>query len=115
MDKQDLLIQNIKNWVRLDNQMSSLRRELKKARDEKKKLSDDLIEIMRDNEIDCFNINDGKLMYSKRKIKKPLSKKHLLTSLAKYFKGSKKEATTVGEFILNTRGEKIVENIRIKK
>ena len=63
MEKQDILIKNIKDWVKLDNEMRTLRQGLKKMRKEKKILSDNLIGIMRNNEIDCFNINDGKLLY----------------------------------------------------
>ena len=42
-----------------------------------------LVKIMRENEIDCFDLdsNGGKLIYTKQKIKKSLSKKHLMTCL----------------------------------
>ena len=115
MNEQEELIQHIKKWVSLEKSMSDLRKQMKKIRLEKKETSNKLIEIMRDNVIDCFNINDGKLLYSRRKVKKPLSKKHLITSLVSYFGGNNDSANTLSEFILNSRGEKVVENIRIKK
>ena len=34
-----------------------------------------LVNIMKENEIDCFDISDGKLMYTKSKVKQALSKK----------------------------------------
>ena len=70
---------------------------------------------MRDNDIDCFDINNGKLIYYRRNIKKPLSKKHLIESLTKYFNNDKKEANELSGFIMNTRDSKLIENIRIKK
>ena len=115
MNEQDELIQHIKKWVMLEKSMTNLRKELKEKRNEKKETSNKLIEIMRENDIDCFNINDGKLLYTRRKVKKPLSKKHLIASLVSYFGGNDKSANTLSEFILNSRGEKVIENIRIKK
>ena len=115
MGDHEQLIQNIKEWVLLEKEMNEMRKKMKVLRLKKKDVSNKLIEIMRENEIDCFNINDGKLMYSKRKVKKPLSKKHLITSLVSYFGGNNENAKTLGDFILNSRGEKVLENIRIKK
>ena len=86
-------------------------------RKEKKNITESLVGIMRDNEIDQFNIPDGELVYTKTKTKAPLSKKHLLTSLATFFQNSNdprivKELST---FIMNTRQEKEKENIKEKK
>ena len=58
---------------------------------------------MRNNDIDCFDIQDGKLIYTKKKVKAPLSKKHLLSSLSNYFKNNKDIITELSEFILNSR------------
>ena len=69
---------------------------------------------MKNNEIDCFDINDGKLIYSKNKIKAPLSKKHLLTSLTKYYQNDKDAAMKISQFILDTREIKYKETIRRK-
>ena len=43
-----------------------------------------LVNIMKVNDIDCFDITDGQLIYSKKNLKKPLSKKHLLNCIS-YF------------------------------
>ena len=40
---------------------------------------------MKSNEIDCFDINDGKLVYTQNKVKTPLSKKHLMSALMNYY------------------------------
>tara|TARA_B100000029_G_scaffold57981_1_gene52344 strand:- start:105 stop:452 length:348 start_codon:yes stop_codon:yes gene_type:complete len=115
MNEQDKLIQNVKKWVELENNISSLQKVIKQKKKEKKNVSNILVEIMRMNEIDCFNMNDKKLIYTRKTIKKPLSKKHLITSLITYFGGKKEDATTLSSFILNSRDDKIIENIRIKK
>tara|TARA_Y100000768_G_C23938649_1_gene663931 strand:- start:1130 stop:1474 length:345 start_codon:yes stop_codon:yes gene_type:complete len=112
-DKQEL-ITNVKNWITLDSEIKQLQKLMKEKRKAKKAYTESLVNIMRDNEIDCFDIQDGKLLYTKKKVKAPLSKKHLLSSLSNYFKDNKDLITELGEFILNSREEKIKENIRRK-
>ena len=36
-----------------------------------------LVDIMKTNNVDCFDVKNGKLIYTKKKVKAPLSKKHL--------------------------------------
>jgi uncharacterized protein Yka (UPF0111/DUF47 family) len=69
---------------------------------------------MKGNEIDCFDLSGSKLIYTKSKGKKALSKKHLLNALSQFFKGNVKEAKSLSNFILETREDNIKENIRRK-
>jgi hypothetical protein len=64
----DHLIKTIKNWVRLDNEMRTLQNELKQRKLEKKKVSVSLMDIMKNNEIDCFDINDGQICYTRKNL-----------------------------------------------
>ena len=91
-------------------------RQIKDKRNEKKANTETLVKIMRENEIDCFDLdsNGGKLIYTKQKIKKSLSKKHLMKCLMQYFKEDSVQAKEISTFILNNREEKIKENIRRK-
>ena len=83
-------------------------------REEKKALTSSLVEVMKTNEIDCFDINDGKLMYAKSKHKKPINKKSLFDALQTYFKEDKELAQEVSDHILNSREETIKESIKRK-
>jgi len=74
-------------------------------------LSSSLIEIMKKNEIDCFDIKDGQIIYNKKNVKKPITKKMLLEILEKYYKDDLLKANDVNNFILNNREEKIQEEI----
>ena len=114
MTTKDELVENIKSWINIDNEIKILQKEIKKRREMKKKSTENLVQIMKSNEIDCFDINDGKLIYSKNKIKAPLSKKHLLTSLTKYYQNDKDMASKISQFILDTREVKYKETIRRK-
>ena len=67
-------------------------------------MNENLIDIMKNNDIEQCNIPDGELHYKKYKTKAPLSKKHLLTSISKYFENKNpdliKELTS---FIMDSR------------
>jgi hypothetical protein len=111
MDTKEHLIKTIKEWVRLDNDIRKLKKEEKMRNDEKKNVSKLLIEIMKKNEIDAFDIKDGQICYTKKSVKKPITKKVLMEVLSKYFKGDTLKASELNEFISENREEVIQESI----
>lgn len=114
MDDKRKLIENVKSWIDIDNDIKVLQKELKEKRKEKKMFTSNLVDIMKTNNVDCFDIKNGKLLYTKKKVKAPLSKKHLFNSLSQYFKNNKNIIDELGNYILNSREEKIKENIKRK-
>ena len=115
MNTKEELVENIKKWVSYDYEIKNLQKSMKEIREKKKELTKSLIDVMKNHEIDCFDINDGKLIYSRSKIKKPINKKTLFTSLHTYFKEDEEMAKQLSEFILNSREETVKESIRRKK
>ncbi len=114
MDKQ-AVVTDIKEWLGLDQEIRAINRQLKEKRAEKRQITDSLVTVMRSHEIDCFDVTSGKLLYTRRKIKGPLSKKHLVTSLLQYFSNDPSVAKELGEYILASRAEKVKEGIRHKE
>ena len=114
MSNKEQLITNIKTWIGLDNEIKILQKEIKNRREQKKLLTKELVGVMKNNDIDCWNTGEGKLIYSKTKSKAPLSKKHLLNSLLKFFQDDENTAKELSKFIMETREVKEKENIRRK-
>ena len=110
-DTKEELIKAIREWVRIDNEIRTLQKEQAMRKTEKKKISNDLINVMKQNEIDCFDINDGQLIYSKKNVKKPITKKNLIGILSQFFKDDIEKATILNEFILDNREEAVKETI----
>jgi hypothetical protein len=110
-DTKEELIKAIREWVRIDNEIRTLQKEQAMRKTEKKKISNDLINVMKQNEIDCFDINDGQLIYSKKNVKKPITKKNLIGILSQFFKDDIEKATILNEFILDNREETVKETI----
>ena len=114
MDTKDQLVSSIRDWIQVDNEMRNLQEKLKKLRKSKKDITGSLVDVMKNNEIDCFDINDGKLIYSKTRVKKPINKDYLNKTLAMFFENDKEKATQLSKFLLEQREEKITESIRRK-
>jgi len=106
------LVQLIKDWISTDNEIRELNKQAKLRKDKLKKISQNLISTMKENEIDEFNVKDGKIMYAKTNVKKPITKKTLMTVLSKYYKGDISQAIEVNNFILENREEVVKETIK---
>ena len=87
MENKQQLIDSIKDWVKLDNEIRKLQSEITSRKNEKKNVSTKLMQTMNANNIDCFDIKDGQLCYNKRSVKKPITKKGLFDILTKYYNG----------------------------
>lgn len=111
METKEQLIKTIKEWVKLDNEIRALHNEEKNRKTEKKRISNSLMEIMKKNEIDCFDIKDGQICYTKKNIKKPITQKVLIEILSKYYNGDLLKATELNNFISENREEVVKESI----
>jgi len=114
METKEQLIKLIRAWIDNDNDIKTVQLELKERRNNKKALTNELLSVMKTNEIDCFDVKNGKLMYTKSTVKQTVSKKVLLTALADYFKDAPEKALEATNHILESRGEKITESIKRK-
>lgn len=111
METKEQLIKCVKEWVRIDNELRTLQKEQAIRKTEKKNISKDLMEVMKRNEIDCFDLKDGQLMYTKKNVKKPITKKNLVGILANYYKGDVNRALELNDFIMDNREEVVKESI----
>ena len=115
MTSKESLVNIIKAWLELDDTLRKLQSQIKEYKAKKKGLTTDLVSIMKENEIDCFDINSGKIIYCKHKTKQPLNRKTLYETLDKYFNDrSDIDVEAVRNFVLDNRETKITENIKRK-
>jgi hypothetical protein len=108
------LISTIKEWIKIDNDITKLKIEIKEKNNKKKTLTDNIVSVMKNNSIDCFDINGGALMYKQKKTKKPISAKFLLSELQKYYKEQPEVAKNLTQHLLDNREESIKEEIKRK-
>lgn len=113
-DTKNELIQTVKDWVRIDNEIRQLQKEISTRRLDKKRMNTLLMDTMKSNDIDCFDLNDGQICYTKKNIKKPINNKILLDILTKYYNGDLDQASEINNYIKENRTEITKENISRK-
>lgn len=112
-DDQAFVVENVKEWIKVDNEIRVLQKEMKDRKERKKDLTAALVNILRDSDIDGWNTKEGKLEYVKTKTKSALNKAHIREALAKFIENDEQvEAMT--QFIYESRGVKEKESIKRK-
>jgi uncharacterized membrane protein YqgA involved in biofilm formation len=56
METKEQLINNIKEWIKMDTEINELKAEIKERTNKKKSLTEGLVSTMKTNSIDCFDI-----------------------------------------------------------
>lgn len=110
----DELIINIKEWIKLDNELTKIKLEMKEKTNRKKKLTESLVKIMKSNSIDCFDIKGGALIYKQRKTRKQITGKYLLQQLEEYYKDKPDIAKEITQKVLDNRAEVVKNEIVMK-
>ena len=75
---------------------------------------DQLKDYLRQNEIDCIDLANGRIVYSKTKVRAPLNNGQLKTALTTYYKDDADKATNLTQFLLAARVERTRESIKMK-
>jgi len=114
MNTKDTLINNIKDWVKVENEIIQLNKEINLRKKQKKILSATLVETMKSNNIDCFDTKNGQICFNQKKTKKAITKKGLFDILSKYYNGDDIKINELQNFILDNRETVIKESITLK-
>jgi len=114
METKEQLINNIKEWIKYDTEITQLKGVIKDRTEKKKALTANLMTVMKTNAIDCFDINGGALVYKQNKVKKPINGKTLFSALQAYYKDDEEMAEELTKFVMDKREEKVNETIKRK-
>lgn len=114
METKEQLVNNIKEWIKIDTEILELKSQIKDRNNKKKTLTENLVTVMKTNKIDCFDINGGALVYKTSKTKKPINGKTLLSALQNYYKTDPKVAEDIAKHVMDSREEQVKEIIKRK-
>lgn len=107
------VVDSVKEWFKIDNELRVLQAEIKLRKERKKDLTDALVNVLRDSDIDGWNTKEGKLEYVKTKTKTSLNKQHIKAALARFIKNDE-QVDAMTQFIYESRGVKEKESIKRK-
>ena len=113
METKDQLVNHVKKWIGVDEEIRMLQKQIKERKNHQKELSTELMSVMKNNDIECFDLSDGKLVYTRNKVKQPINKKLLMSTLGRFF-NKEEDIEKVTNHIMESRPEKIRENIKRK-
>lgn len=113
--KEDLIL-NVREWVKIDSEIAAFKTEIKNRIAKKKMLTERLVAVMKKNEIECFDINGGAIVYKKTMTKRAINKKSLLATLNEFYKETNNPeiAAELSQFILDNREVTTKETITRK-
>jgi hypothetical protein len=116
METKEELVKSIREWISFDSDIAKLQSQLKEKRDQKRRNSEQLVNTMKKNSIDCFDINGGAILYKRNVVKKPLTGKTMLPLLEAYLTEKNAscdiKADDLTKFLLDNRVEKVTETVR---
>jgi len=114
IDKKTQFIENIKKWVLIDSQIKAVNEKMKKIKETKESLLDEIIEYATENHIDHkkIEITDGELRFYEKKEYQPLSYHFLEENLGKIIK-NKEQVDKIIEFLRENR--EVTSYIDIKR
>lgn len=107
--EKEILVENVNSWVHLDDDINRLQQELRELKKKKLAITNVLVEVMRKNNVDSFDMKDESLLYKKQTIKQSINKKMLLAALQKMYKDD--EVEKIIDFVLEQRSVKTKETI----
>jgi predicted RNase H-like nuclease (RuvC/YqgF family) len=114
------LINLVTQWIEMDTEINKLnktiteiKKQIQNKNKEKKKLTDNLLVIIKNNNSD-ITLGNHTLVHKVSKTTKPISKKYLLQQLNLYFKNQPDVASDVSSQILNNREVVMNETIILK-
>ena len=112
--EKDKLITLIKEWMVNDKELKQLQIAIKERRDKKKLLTSVLVNEMNKSNVDEYKTQNGKLIKTSQKNKKPITKTYLASCIDKIFKTNPEEGKKVFQYIDENREINIKENIKLK-
>jgi hypothetical protein len=105
MQSKEELVQAITEYVKLDNEIRVLQKQVTDRRKRRMIISDQLTKTMRTHEIDCFEVQGGTIAYKQCNTKKPLSQKLLGELLQQFFHDDPPQAESLKTYLLDHRQE----------
>jgi UDP-N-acetyl-D-mannosaminuronate dehydrogenase len=102
-EQQNNLVYVVKQWVTIDNQIRALNSKVRELRNAKKEQNQKMIDVMKANEIDNFDLKDGQIQYKKSSKKEALTQKTLLKILSQHPQLDEEQATNLNQFIYDSR------------
>jgi len=111
-DQQDnSLAAKVKEWIQVDSEITTINASLKDKKKQKKDLTDMLVLLMKEQDIEVVKLNDGSIELKKNKVKTPINQTHLKKCLSNFVEDDT-QVNNMVTCIYKNRDEKVKESIK---
>jgi hypothetical protein len=105
----------VKEWIELDTKLRTKQAELVAIRKEKTRVNNALMELMNAHQLDQLTVNNQKLYYKNRQVKKPVTAKYLKQVFLTYFEGNETKTQSLVGFVEQHREKLEKKSIHLQK
>ena len=113
--EKEQFIENIQKWVKLDSQMKAVNEKLRKARELKHKLLENIVQYVELNKLEStkIEISDGELRFYEKREYQPISFTYIEESVGKLL-ADKKQVECIMNYLRENREITVSTDIRRK-
>ena len=114
-DEKNKFIENIQRWVKLDNQIKAVNEKVKRAREVKNQLLENIVGYVESNKLEAtkIEISDGELRFYEKREYQPITFTYIEESLGKLI-SDKKQVECIMEYLRENREITVSTDIRRK-
>lgn len=114
-DEKTKFVENIQRWVKLDTQIKSVNEKLKKAREVKNQLLNNIVGYVESNKMEAtkIEISDGELRFYEKREYQPITFTYIEESLGKLIV-DKKQVDCIMDYLRENREVTVSTDIRRK-
>lgn len=114
-DEKTKFIENIQRWVKLDNQIKAVNEKVKRAREVKNQLLENIVGYVESNKLEAtkIEISDGELRFYEKREYQPITFTYIEESLGKLI-SDKKQVDCIMEYLRENREITVSTDIRRK-
>ena len=108
-------VENIQKWVKLDSQIKAVNEKVKKARELKNQLLDNIVAYVESHKMEAtkIEISDGELRFYEKREYQPISFSYIEESLGKLI-ADKKQVDCIMDYLRENREITVYTDIRRK-
>jgi hypothetical protein len=111
------LVSLVQEWLSGEKALKKAQANIRLLRKNQKEASDNLLSFMKSNEIDCLDVNDGRLSHVTSKSRSGVSKAHLLASIGSFFEDddAREMSERLTGHILASRKTTVKDKLTLRK
>ena len=111
------LVSLVQQWLVGEKEIKLLQSQIRDLRKKQKNATNNLVSVMKEHDIDCLDVKDGRLSHKAQITRGAVSKKHLLESISVFFQDAEDPdlSSKLTGHIMNSRKATVQDKLNLRK